>query len=621
MVIATGPYAGRKFRADRNTYLGLWLDAIDSGWWRRFIATGPTQSGKTLGAFVIPIMYHLFEVRETVICGLPTLDMMADKWSQDLLPAIAASRYRDLLPRTGAGSRGGEATAIQFAHGPTLKFMSGGGGDKTRAGFTARVLAITETDGMDEAGGSSREADKISQLEGRLRAFGDRARSYFECTVSLESGRTWREYTGGTASRIAIRCPHCREFVTPEREHLSGWRECTTVVEAGHKGTLCCPACGQVWTEEERIAANREPRMLHGTQGIDNNGVVTGETPETDTLGFRWSAANNMLVKMGVIAQDEWKAAQDPDETNAEKKMLQFVWAKPYKPDSADLTQVDAHQITKRITEDKRGIVPANVHRITVAIDIGKWLCHWVAIGWSANATPHVVDYGVVEVPTADLGEELGIMSALRQFRDICAVGWPRMGKPMIPAIVFADSGKWPQIIYRFCSESPGYYPSKGRGSKQIGGMSSARETGSKVVNVGDGYEIVQLPGQLVPLVEVNVDKWKSWVHARILTPMDKPGALTIFSATPNEHLSFGKHLTAERKVEEFEAGKGLVTRWEAVNKNNHWLDAMTYACAAGHAAGERLVDQLPPIVSIPTPQPPQDNPYMANRPTNWMIR
>ncbi len=53
--------------------------------------------------------------------------------------------------------RAAPVETIQFTNGATLKFMSGGGGDKSRAGFTSRVVVIIETDGMDEAGISSRE--------------------------------------------------------------------------------------------------------------------------------------------------------------------------------------------------------------------------------------------------------------------------------------------------------------------------------------------------------------------------------------------------------------------------------------------------------------------------------
>ena len=202
VVIPDGPWQGRRFRCDRQPYTGLWFDAVDTGHWNRCVATGPTQSGKTLACFVIPLLYHLFEIGETVICGLPDMDMAIDKWREDILPAIEQSRFRDLMPRRGGGSRGGRVESLQFLNGATLKFMSGGGGDKSRAGFTARVVVITETDGMDRPGATSRESDKITQLEARTRAYGSRKRVYMECTVSTEAGRTWREYTAGTKSRM-----------------------------------------------------------------------------------------------------------------------------------------------------------------------------------------------------------------------------------------------------------------------------------------------------------------------------------------------------------------------------------------------------------------------------------
>ena len=124
IVVPSGPYAGRRFRCARQPYTGLWFEQIDSGNWSRCVATGPTQSGKSLSCFVIPLLYHLFEMAETVICGLPDMDMAADKWREDLMPVIENSRFRDLLPSAGGGSRGGRVESLQFANGATLKFMS-----------------------------------------------------------------------------------------------------------------------------------------------------------------------------------------------------------------------------------------------------------------------------------------------------------------------------------------------------------------------------------------------------------------------------------------------------------------------------------------------------------------
>jgi hypothetical protein len=48
IVILEGPFRGRRFRCHRQPYTGLWFDAVDSGRWSRYVATGPMQSGKTL---------------------------------------------------------------------------------------------------------------------------------------------------------------------------------------------------------------------------------------------------------------------------------------------------------------------------------------------------------------------------------------------------------------------------------------------------------------------------------------------------------------------------------------------------------------------------------------------
>jgi hypothetical protein len=105
------------------------------------------------------------------------------------------------------------------------------------------------------------------------------------------------------------------------------------------------------------------------------------------------------------------------------------------------------------------------------------------------------------------------------------------------------------------------------------------------------------IPAAGLHLVEVDADHWKTWAHQRLVTPLGKPGAMTLFRARPQEHLALAKHLTAEAKTEEFVAGKGVVMKWERVRRQNHWLDALYNACAAGHGCGVRLVDEQPPAL------------------------
>ncbi|MGA2499556.1 MAG: terminase gpA endonuclease subunit, partial [Tepidisphaeraceae bacterium] len=508
IVIPDGPFEGRKFRCSRQPYTGLWFDQVDGNRFSRFIATGPTQSGKTLSCFIIPTLYHLFELGEGVVCGVPTLEMVADKWRESFLPVIERTRYRNLIPTSGRGSRGGSVNVVNvpFANGATLKFMTGGGGDKSRAGYQTRVIVATEVDGMDESGGSSREADKMTQLEARTRAHGSSRRVYMECTVSTEQGRTWREYTNGTKSRIVLPCPKCHAWVSPEREHLRGWQGAASLEAARAAGAFFCPACGEPWSHEERTKANQESKLLHNGQTIDTQGIVAGEVPPTDTLGFRWSGVNNLFAMPGDLAADEWRAAHSANEENAEREMRQFVWSLPVVPAKMDMTALEINALASRIAAVPRGIIPATAKWLTAAIDLGKYLCHWIVVAWGPEAVGHIVDYGRIEVASDDVGVEKALLTALRQFRDELRAGWPMgtAGGPRTPPrLVFVDSGYMAPVVYAFCRE-PGkmFHPTIGRGTSQQHAQWYNRptSTGSIVKLIGEGYHVNLLPAEQLHL-------------------------------------------------------------------------------------------------------------------------
>jgi phage terminase large subunit GpA-like protein len=539
---------------------------------------------------------------ETVICGLPDMDMASDKWNMDILPVLEQSRYRDLMPQRGGGSRGGKVESVKFTNGATLKFMSGGGSDKSRAGFTSRVVVITETDGMDQPGQASRESDKITQLEARTRAYGSRKRIYMECTVSTEQGRTWQEYQQGTRSAIVLPCPHCKGWVSPEREHLVNWNGAESKVQAQKAGVFTCPMCGEVWNEQHRVQANRDCKLLHNGQTIDEAGTVEGNLPETDTLGFRWSAVNNLFQTAGDVAGEEWRASRSPDEDNAEREMRQFFWCLPTIPLSWNQTEVDSNAIVTRISKLPKGLGSKFTKLITVGLDIGKYLAHWVAVGWAEGATGSVIDYGRIDVPSDDLGVEQAIMVMLRQFKDLIQNGWPieeKENELVRPKVIFIDSGYMAPVVYEFCRKRENinvFWPCIGRGigQQRLQHYNRPMQRTDTTRYIGRDFHINFLPSENTNLVEINADYWKTWVHQRLTQPLDKPGAMTLFQAPRELHMSIAKHLTAEVKSEEFVPGKGSVVKWTCLRRQNHFFDALYYASAAGWYCDVRLPDEKP---------------------------
>lgn len=642
IIIPNGPFEGR-FRHHRLPYAGLLLKQIDSGRWNTIVCTGPTQSGKTMMTTVIPALYHLFEMGENVVFALPDMNMARDKWQEDLRPVIARTRYADLIPRLGGGSRGGEKmSAVAFRNGATLRFMTGGGGDAQRAGYTARVLVITETDSMDESGASSDEASKIKQLFGRTRAYseltGKPPRVYAECTVTVAEGYVWHTIKSNTDSRIALPCAHCGEYVTPGREHLVGWQDAVTVYDAKQNAAYACPLCGVVWTEPQRRTSNESAVLLHKGQTIKRGRgkkrvVISGDQPRTDVLGFRWSAVNNLLRSAADIAAEEWHAMRASDEEDADRALCQQVWAVPPAPKEIDDMPLTRDGILARALGTPKGFVPDGTDYLTMGIDLHKRLGYWVLVASRSCGTCHIADYGAFEIPSDSLGSiAIATLASLREFRDVIMTGWASISGQRVPDQVWIDSGysESQDALYRFCRESAKqlervlFRPSKGYGISQERGRNytKPRSTGNYVRQIGQGYHLVWMKDARLRLVEINVDYWKTYVHERLSAALGTIGAMTLYKAMVNEHRTFVHHLTAEKQVEEFIAGKGTVKRWQRIRRGNHWLDAVCQAVVAAYHCGVRLIpDETPrPVVEASPIAEPAYEDALSRRTSGWKI-
>jgi len=619
LVLPSGPFKGERYRHRRHPASRLWFAALDSGQWNRHAASGPTQNGKTLMCYVAPILYHLFELQETVVIGLPTMAMAQDKWQEDLLPAIEASRYAELLPVRGEGSRNGQVKrAIRFRNDVTLRFMAAGGSDKQRAGYTSRVLAVTETDGMDQAGETSREADAIEQLEGRTRAYGSSKRIYLECTASIEKGRIWQEITGGTNSRIARPCPRCRKYVTPEREHLIGWQDAESELEAAAKATWSCPECAKPWTEKQRFEAAEKTVLVHEGQRVLRNGRIVGEPPKTKTLGFRWSAIDNPFTTAGELGAEEWRARRSHDQDNAEKKQRQFVWCLPYVPPEVDLISLDPNELQRRTEGTRKGQVPDGTIAITVGVDTGKYKLHWHATATRKNGSQTVIEYGEQPTRAKEIGTLKGLIEALGILHAYFANAWRDVaGTVFAPAQVWVDSGyhEHKVAVYEFCRSVNGdlplgqwvWRPMKGFGERQRGTTRyiAPRKKGGDIRHVGQEYDFRWQREHKVILVHVNSDYWKSQLHQRLAMPAEEPGSLTLYEApSPDEHFDYSQQITAEVQREEYVEGRGETTVWVRERRNNHFLDAGYQSLAAANFVVEMLAAQQQKLGSW---YPPQD--------------
>jgi len=634
-----GPWTGR-FRADRQPFTRLLLEEIDSGRWSTVNVTAPVQCSKTTVAFIIPTLFHLFELREPVICGLTDMALAAEKWGKILLPAIRKTRFAAELPTTGDGCRDGKhVRVVDFKNGAWLRFMSGGGGDAALASITSRVLLITETDKMDEPSPDSRETDKISQMVARTSAFDRRAVVFMECTTTTEQGRTWQNHMQGTQSKIALPCPHCDRWVIPsdtpaERELLTGWREAQNADEARELGAFACPHCGAKWTEAERAAANRRGVLIHKGQTIEKLAIVdcqlsigavagdspianrqsqidnpvvpipgtewaiVGPRPRTRMLSFRASAINNLMRSAGTMAEDEWKAAREVDEESAARKIYHNTWALPHKADLSPLSPLNREALMERVGLWGQNLVPDDALYLTAGIDLGKHMAHFVVLA-TRPAGAHIVNYGTLKIDADSLSIDRLTLAALRRFRDeVWKAGWPMAsGGTMTAEQVWIDVGysESKPAVLAFCRETREqlrgdiFRPLLGRGETGSSERRYTRPTksGNVVHFVGEEYHISWIRADLIHVVDVNVDHYKTVIHDAFAVGADAIGSITLFRVDrTTEHDWFTKQITSEEMEEGMVPGKGLVRTWKRKGSTaNHWLDALVYARAAANFA------------------------------------
>lgn len=630
IVIPDGPFAKQRLRMDIVPHFGLWVDEVDSGRWREHWMTGGAQGGKSLWGYVIPTVYHIFELEEGIIAALPDAHMISDKWNDDLLPIIRAMpRYAGLLPKSGRGSRGGVGTSITFGNGAELRWMTGGANDKGRAGKTRRVLAITETDGMDAVSGKGTEADKVAQLKARTNSYGDRARIYAESTLTTTTGRTWNEYQNGTASKIATPCPECEAYVFFDREHLIGWEEAESEHQAEDEARWICPECGSLLNDEQRRESNRHCVLVHRGQSVNSKGEVEGDLPQTHTLGYRFNAFHNTLMPTARIAGREWAAARDAAQDKAERDLKLHWWALPLEPLDVDDTDLSWRDIIRRVGPWAKGQIPPETECVTYGVDLGRWQIHYWVLGMRCGYRPHTMEYGVLEVPTLQLGEEKAITGVLDELVDRLEGEYPDPWGAI-------DAGNHKDLVQAFCRERNkgigwrrhSVRPIFGRGGSVYHGAKydAPKKRSVERPLIGPSWHVDLERSSRSHRLVADVDTWKMRVHdALSIQPEDQgqpihevDGALTLHQVDkPGDHGLAAKHLTAEHRKTVFEPGKGERQAWDVRDRQNHLFDGCVYSFVMASVRG------FNPHDDSAGPQPPRSKTTSTNRrrrsPSEWM--
>ena len=636
VVVPEGKHEGEPYRVANQPFSRLVLQEFERDGINRFAGLGCVQSGKSYLYFALPVVYFTAERRDAVGIAAPTIEMGKKKWKKEILPIFNKSpKLANLLPKRGRGSQGGVPDLIELTNGATVEFFGAGAGDEQRSSSTIRVMVITEVDKMDEASELSRESDPIKQFEDRTAHFADGGVVILECTVSIPDGRIWQEHQRGSGGELVFPCPHCQEYVRPEKEHFVGFKT-DNVIDARKESQFLCPACGAGFSDDDREEMQNQVQILHRGQTIDKDGTIHGDFPRTLTSSVRWSAFANRFWPNAFIAKWEWEAYKSirddaPDAPDYEARQAQKMFAVPYEGEDYSDFQLDPKVIRRRFGPEHltEGIVPDNLEEttdastfydkelpiLTMGVDIGKTTCHWVLLAFLADKTIHMPAYGAFTADSdLDTALEIALRDSLEVFHDeVIVPGFPIHGRDetIQPLAIWIDAGYQTDVVYRFCREKNNEYgdsvkdgrfrPSFGRGKSQAqfsGNLlpySQPKEKDKTTRELGDNWFCRVNRQERCRYAVFNADYWKIWVQKRLVTKPGEPGAMSFYrsmrqtGASRDIHTRLVYQLTNERLEPVEKKGRGIVNEW-VKRGQNHKLDATAMAAAAGSRAGFRLV-------------------------------
>lgn len=213
-----------------------------------------------------------------------------------------------------------------------------------------------------------------------------------------------------------------------------------------------------------------------------------------------------------------------------------------------------------------RRVVPPDVVVLTAGIDVQGELLYWVVIGWEANFTGYVLDYGSYpdqQRPYFSLHDARKTLS--RQFKGASREGriyqgltqlctqlltcdWAKPdGEKLRIERALIDEGFEAETVRKFVGESgslrPQLMPSKGWGKP-------LRPHPSNRVEQGDGWQIPPVArGRVVRECNYESGKWTTFVRDRFLTVQGQRGCLSLWSEKPTPHAMLADHVNAEVKV------------------------------------------------------------------------
>lgn len=406
----------------------------------------------------------------------------------------------------------------------------------------------------------------------------------------------WKFWQQGTRYHWTWRCPHCGQRFVPRFACLT-WdgqeNDSATPAQARSTAALVCPRNGCLIGNDAKDEMNATGRYMAPGQTVTDDDVVVGGPPESDTASFWVSGLCSPFRSFGDRAAAYVEARQSGDPEKVQTVInagFGELWA-PMGGEVPEWREVEACSLPYR-----KGDVPAGVIFLTAAVDVQKRKLVFVVRGWGVRQESWLIDHGELYGDTRldDVWMDLWHQVLDRHYADLpirrCFIdsGF-RPDKP--------DSGDVHKV-YDFC-----------RRHQRLCFATKGWERARQPVSVSQ-IEVTpagKKPKFGLPLVHIDSDFTKEWVHSRIRWPKDQAGGWHLHAGEADHRgvLTGIDEAYCRQVVNEARTRKpGGGYTWVKRGKAHDYLDCEAMAYAAAKMIGlERMRDDAV-RPDPPTPQP-----------------
>ena len=264
--------------------------------------------------------------------------------------------------------------------------------------------------------------------------------------------------------------------------------------------------------------------------------------------------------------------------------------------------------VLSRLNGLQRYVIPSKSERVTAFIDVQGDSLWYAVCAWRSDFTGYVVDYGVfpdqprsyvtlnkvspglqkaaAQTGEPGLGQEARIRWGLDRLGErLLGEDWKTEDGDTVPIdSLMVDSAWGPTepVVVEWAKASPHrakITPSQGRGVGPAN-KSMNEQTTKGDQRRGDNW-IVTRPRAAVRKVVYDANYWKSFIAARLRTPLGEASGLTIYGESPARHAMLADNITAEYSVRT-EGRDRTVDVWQLKRGlDNHLFDALV-GCAVG---------------------------------------